>query len=690
MDRQTQRELREASGVKTNTKFYAELKLDLEDELDKESKALHELEKKLILERVGFKRKLEHERLMAEKQLEIKLQQQRQKEQQRIEQDLAKLKAKDLEKYNAKKKKFEEQLEKDLAKTKQIEERKRRQADFEEMKKHNEELAEQYGVSLKNNFKLAKESLKVDGIGTQLGKAFREAGRQTLTYTAKLASDSVNNAMTAFSGVYSTMNARLQGSEKSARNIVNLMNKNLAVSPFVKYEDMLNNTAALIEKGIAYNVEERAFLMTIKDKIADTFDVANGTLLQIIRIQQADSTRARMGMEASLTQFLNRNFQDTSYLSDVYDTVTDAVADSVVQLGTKGGAEYEYQMQKWLGSLYSMGISSNTVTSLASAINMLATGDVSGLENSNMQNLLVMAANKSGMNYGDLLTQGVNASNVNALMSNVVSYWSQLAQNDNQVVRKQYAGLFGLDMADLVAIRNVDQKLMNRLTSTQLDYAGMNAELNSQLGQVAGRMHISELINNTFNNAIQGIGRTIAESPFMMATWLVNDLIKQTTGGINIPFITAMGSGIGLETDLNSIIQLGMVGAGTLGQIGNIIAGIGSGGGLNLNAWGHSDMTKRGTGLGGVVSGVKSSTSQTTFIGNANSSDIYDSSLHAAYDSVDKTVANEAQEEANEMKEAIVKHIAPNIEAILNLLKNVSNGNYVRVKVEDYGLTSPF
>jgi hypothetical protein len=51
----------------------------------------------------------------------------------------------------------------------------------------------------------------------------------------------------------------------------------------------------------------------------------------------------------------------------------------------------------------------------------------------------------------------------------------------------------------------------------------------------------------------------------MAGTWLINNLIKDATGGINIPFITAMGTGIGLEADLNSLINLGLVGAGTLG-----------------------------------------------------------------------------------------------------------------------------
>jgi hypothetical protein len=56
----------------------------------------------------------------------------------------------------------------------------------------------------------------------------------------------------------------------------------------------------------------------------------------------------------------------------------------VAQLGTAGGAEYEYNMQKWLGSLYSLGMSSDTLTELASAVNMLSTGDVEGLAGSGL------------------------------------------------------------------------------------------------------------------------------------------------------------------------------------------------------------------------------------------------------------------------------------------------------------------
>jgi hypothetical protein len=69
-------------------------------------------------------------------------------------------------------------------------------------------------------------------------------------------------------------------------------------------------------------VEQRAFLQTMTDKIATTFNAFDSNLLKIIRIQQEDSTVYRMGAEAQLTKFFNSNFQDSTYMSDVYDTVS--------------------------------------------------------------------------------------------------------------------------------------------------------------------------------------------------------------------------------------------------------------------------------------------------------------------------------------------------------------------------------
>ena len=104
------------------------------------------------------------------------------------------------------------------------------------------------------------------------------------------------------------------------------------------------NTA--IGEGIAYNVEQRAFLAAISDSIATTFEAFDGTLRDLVRVQQADSTAYRLGMEASLNQYLNQMFETTEYLNGVSDTVTTNLYQATSLLDASKAIDYEYQVQK--------------------------------------------------------------------------------------------------------------------------------------------------------------------------------------------------------------------------------------------------------------------------------------------------------------------------------------------------------
>ena len=119
----------------------------------------------------------------------------------------------------------------------------------------------------------------------------------------------------------------------------------------------------------------------------------------------------------------------------------------------------------------------NTLTGLASAINALSTGDVEAMASSEQMNLIVMAANRAGISYADLLTHGVNSENVNDLLSSIVAYWSEIANTSNQVVKNQYSKLFGLSMTDMTAIKNVTQADMDKIYNEKLSYGGMRLEL---------------------------------------------------------------------------------------------------------------------------------------------------------------------------------------------------------------------
>lgn len=531
----------------------------------------------------------------------------------------------------------------------------------------------------------------VDNIDVYAGKAASKL--------LQAGTEAINSSMTLLTGTQSKIAARLQSSGESFTKLNMTMQMQLAASPFVKYTDMLGKVEELVDKGVAYNVDQRAFLASISDKIASTFDAFDANLLKIIRIQQEDSTKQRLGMEASLTKFLNKNYQDTSYLSGAHDSVTEALTASIVQLGTARGAEFEYQVQKWFGSLSSLGMDDNTLTGLASAINALSTGDVEAMASSEQMNLIVMAANRAGMSYADLLTQGVNADNVNDLLSNIVAYWSEIANTSNQVVKNQYSKLFGLSMTDMTAIKNVTQSDMDKIYKEKLSYDGMRLELTGQMLQIPLRMAASEMLDNVMDNVITGIGMNIASNPAAAATWVLNSLVKDATGGINIPTIGAFAMGTGLEldleTDINSLIQLGMVGISTIGQVGKIIGGLGGLGGLNLAFWGADKTTRHGAGLSAPVSGVTASTSSTTFIGNSSGSDIYSKTLNQAKeDSVTdevKAQQQDAQDEQKKFNEKVMDEIAPDVHSILTLLQGlVGSGGALRVTVDNYGLTNGF
>nr|DAR14942.1 MAG TPA: hypothetical protein [Caudoviricetes sp.] len=78
---------------------------------------------------------------------------------------------------------------------------------------------------------------------------------------------------------------------------------------------------SLVEEGVAKGVAQRAFLGTIAEEVATTFDATQASLLQIVRIQQTDTTAQRLGLEANLTRLFNYYFGDTSYLSQAFDSV---------------------------------------------------------------------------------------------------------------------------------------------------------------------------------------------------------------------------------------------------------------------------------------------------------------------------------------------------------------------------------
>lgn len=557
---------------------------------------------------------------------------------------------------------------KKLAKEQEASERKLTKEGLELLAKENKDhrvALKLAGMNFTDNFKKAGASI-VSTLSKSLGNF----------------TNAIDNSVKAYTQIYqkyqASINARLQGSGTDFTSMSTTIQGNLMFSPYVKQTAVLENLSKLVEAGTAYNLEQRAFLATISDKIATTFDAFDSNLMQIIRIQQADSTTARLGMEAQLTNFLNTNFSDTSYLSNAYKSVSGNLLGASATMSREKAIEFEYQVQKWLGSLGAVGVSSGSLVNISQALGALGSGDISTLSsNQSLMNLLAISSSGS---FGGLLTGGLTSANTNQLLYNLVTYLGGI--QGNNVVKTQLAQIFGMSRADIEAIANLSQSDMQRIFGTNLTYGGAVQETRSQLGKVGSRMHVSELISNVVSNMTASLGGAIANNPATYAAWLVTDMLESATGGTNIPAVFGMGTGVDLNATVEQLMKLGiMAGAGIgTGMVGKAIGALSSGGSLNLDNWNAQDSLARGGGFTGIREGVSVDVSSTQYIGSASSSDIYKQSVTSAREAA-------AEEVKSTIEEGDVTKT--NIQAIKDILDAVINGSStMKVEVQNYGLTN--
>lgn len=494
--------------------------------------------------------------------------------------------------------------------------------------------------------------------------------KATTMSVAKEVTQSLNSGIEQYLGVYSQymsgIETRLQGSAKTFKSITGTISSAVGSSQYVSQRQVLQNLSELVKQGINYNVEQRAFLATVSDRIATTFDAFDSNLARIIRIQQADSTAARLGLESQLTKFFNQTFGDTSYLSQMFDTVSATLLSASATMGREKSVAFEYTVQKWLGSLGAVGVSESTIQQLAQGISYLGTGDVTGLAgNQALQNLLVMASSRAGLDYGSMLTGGITSSNVNALLKSVVQLSQEVANTNNRVVLSQYAKIFGMDITDLVALSNLTAKDLVTISSNMLQYEQLYAETESQIRTIGSRMTLKDRIDTMFDNIMSSVGENIANSAIGYTTWLITDLVEKATGGIST--IEAAPFGIGVSNTVTQLIKTGIVGLSTIAEIPAILAGLTGANQLSLANWGAEDVRTRGTGFTGLVTtGVSSGVSESRFIGSSDESAIYEGSIVAAKEEA-RTVEGQKPEE--EQIDYILKHrIADNIDTIIDIL----------------------
>jgi hypothetical protein len=118
------------------------------------------------------------------------------------------------------------------------------------------------------------------------------------------------------------------------------------ISPFLKEETLLANIKKAVDMGISRDVAQFGMLDTIKDKIAQTFDAFDSSVLRLIKIQDETTTAARLGMESALNKFLNNMYETTEYLKSLASQVRGSLVEAEALMDAKSAVDFEFQVQK--------------------------------------------------------------------------------------------------------------------------------------------------------------------------------------------------------------------------------------------------------------------------------------------------------------------------------------------------------
>lgn len=342
----------------------------------------------------------------------------------------------------------------------------------------------------------------------------------------------------------------LLGTGRDLNKITDTLQGTFGASHLVKQEEVYNNVSELLQAGIVYNVEQRAFLQTISDDMGAIFDGKTGSLPRLINLQRVDISSSRLAMEASLKEMLNANYENSQYIKNSFQSVSDALIEAQSLMTAQSGIQVESVIQKWLGSLESVGMSTNTINSLATALGQLGSGNISALSGSGIGNLLVMGASQAGLSYADLLTQGLTSEATDLLMSGIVKYISQMASDTSNVVKSEYARIFGINVSDIVAAKNLGESVQS---------GNLNTNIESLLSSYGELVPLQTKFKNVLENFVYTLGTNVADDEFSYLTYKAGRLTGE--------FLDALSEGSGVLSLLTAPLKGASKFASTVGLL---------------------------------------------------------------------------------------------------------------------------
>lgn len=395
----------------------------------------------------------------------------------------------------------------------------------------------------------------VGGIGKAIGAAFPIAGaitqavgsvlsniEQRLGAIAKTLETSISSGIDFSNKQMGKINANLEtsGNKQAYASIMKAIDTSgLADSGFVNIQDLYQKIVEFSDNGILFNIEERALLSTMGDKIVSSFNALDQSITRLTRLQSADVTEAQLGSQARLRTFLNDTFNNSEYMKDMYNSVYGAILDSNAQLDVSAATEFSYSVEKWLGALYSVGVSSETINKIASGINYLGTGNVQALASDTaLQTLFAQASSKAGVSYSDLLLDSLDSSEIDKLMRSIVEVLQNIESNttNNQVTASAFSNIYGTSVADIKAVSNLTSTQLDALAGESLNYQQAYDEVKGQFESIAQyRTTLGERLTNAYQSAMFQIGsRMSGDSSNLqnMEAWILGDMVDQFGGGL--------------------------------------------------------------------------------------------------------------------------------------------------------------
>lgn len=488
----------------------------------------------------------------------------------------------------------------------------------------------------------------------------------------------------------SSVDTNLQGSMTNKtvlgsyyRKLEATINMGVGISPFILQKDVSANIEKLTGMGISFNIQQRALMETLKDKIATTFNAADGTMLKLIRIQQADTTAARLGMESALTSFLNSMYETSEFMHTTAASIRDNLYEATALMNAREATAYEYQVQKWMGSLYSVGFSATEKVS--EALGKLTAGDISGITDGGMGNLLVMAANEASIPIAEILEKGLTADQTDRLMESMVNYLSGIYEETkgSNVLAQQYGNVFGVTAADLKAVSNLGADTISVIAKHDRDYSQMLKQLENMANTMILRTSTGELFDNIKENFSYMMATTVANNPVISGLNMMANMLNDLVGGIEIPFVNVYGFGFDLNATVADLMNVAALSGAVLGGMGKMVASLAGGGGFSgsgmLRMFGveqGNNLTElqRGNGsLNLTTMGGATQSESGAMAGNESGDDVKNKTLADASEGPEKQIA-EAKEEQEDKEETRHNAIIEQIVNIYDLLDEVTKG----------------